>query len=125
VPVGIWDYAEYENLQRAEQDLLGSTFACHLTAPLPPQERSLCLGWLADQKRRGCPSIRLRVLLARRPELREVLEAVDAEDPDLYSSIEEMCAANRGQDFPAADPVAQKLEAQLGRARATRKEGLP
>lgn len=103
-PVGLWDQAEFDNLRKQDADpMAGKTFGCHL------RDGSLCRGWLADQKRRGVPSIRLRLALCFDERAGETFSAVDEKDPDLYASIEEMCEANQGAEFPAHDRAAQKL----------------
>ena len=103
-PVGLWDHAEFDNLREQDADpMAGKTFGCHL------RDGSLCRGWLADQKRRGIPSIRLRLMLCANEEARVAFAAVDEKDPDLYANIEEMCEANQGVEFPAHDRAAQKL----------------
>ena len=85
------------------RELLGVVYQCHL------DDGTICRGWLADQKRRGLPSLALRLELSRRPDLVRVLEKVDENDPDLYGSLAEMCAANAGQPFPESNPRARKL----------------
>lgn len=112
-PVGIWDPAEYENLQRQDADPFGSTFGCHKDAG--KERPAVCRGWLADQKRRGVPSMRLRLQLARDPALQEQFEAVDENDPDLYSSIAEMSLTNSGAMFPERSPKARLLREKLAR----------
>lgn len=119
-PPGIWDRTEYDNLRRQDAQPFGSVFGCHL------KDGSLCRGYLADQKRRGVPGLRLRMSLMTNPEAAAALEAVDETDPDLYGSIEEMCAANEGCRFPAESAKARKLlrqkrSAQKGEQKKGRK----
>lgn len=121
-PVGVWDQFEYDKLRETDavdpqeamrrasagedvplRELLGVVYQCHL------DDGTICRGWLADQKRRGLPSLALRLELSRRPDLVRVLEKVDENDPDLYGSLAEMCAANAGQPFPESNPRARKL----------------
>jgi hypothetical protein len=109
-PVGVWDEVEYENLRKHDADtIMGHNFNCHLSAKLPAAERSLCVGWLADQKRRGFPAIQLRMLMMRKPSVAELVESIDDNDPDLYSSIEEMCRANAAKPFPKGKAGARVL----------------
>lgn len=98
-PVGIWHPAEYENLREQDaNEFSGRSFGCH--EDKGKSESGPCLGWLADQKRRGIPSIQLRLRLMRDEALVTVLQAVNEDDTDLYGSIAEMCEANRGKPYP-------------------------
>ena len=113
-PVGVWSETEYRDLLASDRDQIGKVYGCHLA------DGTVCRGWLADQKRRGLPSIALRLALmsdaraaraagGEKGKLGATYEAVDPDDPDLYDSIEEMAEANRGRDFPSRDPRARKL----------------
>lgn len=121
-PLGLWDRAEFENLLRNDHSF-GRTFACHLDGPLPPEERTLCRGWLADQKRRGLPNLHLRVNLITDPAAGALYDALDEQDPDLYASIEEMCDENRGRAFPARNVKALAVVRVLRRARVRMSRG--
>lgn len=102
-PVGIWHPEEYSKLQANDHDT-GSTFGCHLN------DGSLCRGWLADQKRRGIPNLNLRLRLMCNSTDLDTYKSVNPRDPDLYTSIAEMCDANRGRAFPKRSKKARKLE---------------
>lgn len=107
-PPGIWHPSEYEKLREKDGDMIGAVYNCHL------DDGTLCRGWLADQKRRGIPSIalRLKLILGSREggsAATRAFEAVDEKDPDLYDSIAEMCAANVGKAFPSRTRAAQKV----------------
>ena len=105
-PLGLWDASEFEQLVEMDRDELhGAIFGCH------KKDGSLCRGWLADQKRRGEPSIQLRLKLARDPSAVDTFEAVDENDPVLYDSIAEMVEANKRKPFPVDDPRARHLAA--------------
>lgn len=104
-PLGVWDKAEYDNLKRQDAQQFGSTFGCHL------KDGSVCRGWAADQIRRGVPSISLRMQIITDKELAAVFRDIDENDPDLYSSIDEMCEANEGRAFPTRSKKARKLAA--------------
>lgn len=108
-PVGIWSAAEYENLRLNDGHGFGSLFNCHL------KDGSLCRGWLADQKRRGVPSLSLRMRLMRDDAQCDAFNALDDADPALYESIEEMIEANADQPFPSRSRKAQKLARMKGR----------
>lgn len=114
-PLGVWDKAEYDNLRDQDRrEFGGSTFGCHLG------DDTYCRGWLADQKKRGVPSIMLRLLLmTNKNGIGELFESVDKNDPDLYNSISEMCEANEGRAFPRRSKKAQKLAAMKRRPSAS------
>jgi len=100
-PVGIWDWGHYVQLRRGDTDPLnGALFACHQYRLLSPSEQRPCAGWLLDQRRRGVPSIRLRLALGNNPAAQALFE--DARDGGhvLYDSLDEMCDANIGQPAP-------------------------
>lgn len=90
-----WHPAEFVGLLANDADpVMGKMYACHEGKKLAHEDRSMCAGWLLDQKRRGLPSIQLRLLLTQSEEARAMLEEVNADGLDLYDSIEEMCEAN-------------------------------
>lgn len=89
-----WHPSEFEGVLRSEEMPLGSVFACHKHAALPEQERGMCAGWLLDQKKRGLPSIALRLMLMNQPEAVEALKKVKRKGLELFESVEEMCEAN-------------------------------
>jgi len=102
-PIGIWDWGHYVELQEQDADELnGSLFACHKYRLLPQSERRPCAGWLLDQRRRRVPSIRLRLALIGKPEALALFEELRDGGFPLYSSLDEMCAANIGQPAPEA-----------------------
>lgn len=89
----LWQWVEFENLLANDEDELnGNVFACHSTAK--KTEQSVCAGWLLDQKRRGTPSIRLRIALIRDAAATRCHREVVDRDGDLYPSICEMVRAN-------------------------------
>jgi hypothetical protein len=90
-----WHPTEFLNLLSSERDQMGTVFGCHEGVKLHPKERSLCIGWLIDQRERGVPSIRLRMLLMQDQEAVALLERANADGMELYTSIESMCRANR------------------------------
>ena len=45
----------------SEDDQMGVIFQCHSDIQKPSMERSMCAGWLLDQKKRDLPSISLRL----------------------------------------------------------------
>ena len=112
-PLGVWDKTEYDNLREQDGQQFGKTFGCHLN------DDSVCRGWVADQKRRGVPSISLRMQLATNHKgIGELFQAIDEDDSDLYSSIDEMCEANEGRAFPRRSKKAQKLAAMKAKPRS-------
>lgn len=99
-PLAYWHPDEYRRLldiKSREDGGHGSVFNCHKDRQKPPGERGLCVGWLLDQRRRGIPSIALRIRLIGRPDLVQQLEEIRGEE-DCYSSVEETVAANLKRD---------------------------
>jgi hypothetical protein len=95
-PLRLWAPIEFMNLLSHDADELnGGVFLCHrhIRDPQGPN-RELCAGWLLDQKRRGFPSIQLRLLLMTRKEIIEQVEAVTDGGFEIYDSIAAMCEAN-------------------------------
>jgi hypothetical protein len=96
---GLWSDEEYANLQAQDRNDFGSLFGCHSDAKKPEAERSLCVGWALDQKRRNIPSLSLRVLLLTRAGLGEWLGGLSEKGLRLYRSIGAMRRAN----FPESE----------------------
>lgn len=93
--LGFWHPSEFQKLLEQDADELnGNLFACHGTRKL--EEQSICAGWFLDQQRRGYPSIRLRLVLAKNKEALKYEKQVNADGLVLYDSIKEMCLANIG-----------------------------
>jgi hypothetical protein len=91
----LWSEAEFIALRRHDAVPLDSpVYACHSSAVRPQPERRPCAGWLLDQKRRGLPSISLRLALIQKPEARELMDRVSDGGAELYDSIQEMHEAN-------------------------------
>jgi len=94
-PVGKWHPVEFQKVLEAERDPEhGSIFACHKTLQLPVKERGLCAGYLRDQKARGYPSIRLRLVLIADEQAASVAMEIDETAPGFYPNATVMCAAN-------------------------------
>lgn len=93
-PIGHWAPEEFRDLLASERTKLGAVYACHGHVKIDPRERGMCAGWLLDQKRRGIPSIMLRLALIRDPEAGPAIEAVNDGGHDLYPSLAAMCRAN-------------------------------
>ena len=85
-----WHRAEFQRLLHTEEDVLGTLYACHCTRKDP----SVCVGWLLDQRRRGYPSIMLRLVLVQDDEALRWAEDASDGGHDLYDSVVEMCEAN-------------------------------
>lgn len=85
-----WHPEEFIRLRANDADpIRGSMYACHEGRKLAHEERSMCAGWLLDQKRRGLPAIQLRLLLTQSEEARAAIEEVSDNGLDLYDSIED------------------------------------
>lgn len=90
--LALWDKYEFDNLKEQDAQPLGRAFGCH--SYKPPEDQRPCVGWLLDQKRRGTPSIALRIELGKSDEAAEHYKQLSEDGLDLYQSIEEMAEAN-------------------------------
>ena len=120
-PKGFWAPQEFLSLVRNDHPM-GATFGCHLNSAR--KEQDACVGWLADQKRRGVPNARLAWTIQGVPGIgvREGcvadaarFEAIDETDPNLYGSIDEMVLDNVGRSFPTRSVKAKRLVRKLER----------
>lgn len=93
-PRRYWNRAEFVGVLESEQAQLGKIYSCHKHAALPESERGFCAGWLLNQKKRGCPSIALRIALMRDPEDAQVLDRVNADGLEMFATVKAMCRAN-------------------------------
>jgi uncharacterized protein DUF6283 len=94
-PAGLWHRTEFENLLAHDADPLhGAMFDCHMGRGQSPEQRQFCVGWLLDQKRRGEPSIQLRLRMRRDPALCEAMHLITDGGHPMYESIEAMAADN-------------------------------
>lgn len=89
-----WHRSEFEAVLASERDVMGKIFNCHKQADLPPTERGFCAGWLLDQKRRGVPSIALRLELSMKRDAMAAFRAVTARGLRLFRSVYTMSRAN-------------------------------
>ena len=99
-PRQYWSREEFRAVLDGEEGNVGvrageaaPVWACHKQKDLPTRERGPCAGWLLDQKKRGVPSIKLRLQLAFDPDTREAFERVSS-DVAMFESTEAMCRAN-------------------------------
>lgn len=93
--IELWQKVEFEDLLKSEERFMGAIYGCHKYRFRPKTEVAMCAGWFLDQKKRGYPSIALRMSL--------MVSGLDADQIDalvtdgghrLYSSVKAMCAAN-------------------------------
>ena len=94
VRLAFWSIEEYEKLLQQDSEPFGAMFNCHGEAKQRASKRRLCAGWLLDQRRRGVPSLMLRMKLARETPLAKHFEALRDLSRQLYASIAEMFEAN-------------------------------
>lgn len=113
-PRGFWDPSHFADVVAQDRDF-GHAFGCHL-GPVDGKQDS-CIGWLADQKRRGVPNLGTRMRLCMVPDELARFERIDEDDPNLYPTIAAMVRANRGKRFPNRDTKAQALIAKLEKKR--------
>lgn len=102
VQLALWSIREYEKLEEHDRDIIyGACFGCHGDAKLDPSKRRPCVGWLLDQKRRGIPSLQLRIKLMRNNVFADYFDKLkDLGKRVLYRSIGEMFEAN----YPGRKP---------------------
>jgi hypothetical protein len=92
-PLQLWAREEFVRLLETDAEPFpGALYACHGTGKLP--QKRVCGGWLLDQKRRGCPSIALRLSLLSDDTAVVCLETITDGGHPLYDSIEDMVDAN-------------------------------
>lgn len=101
-PRGLWDPHEFLQLYVNEMRQTGATYACHKYGKVEPAERSYCVGWLLDQRRRGVRNVGLRLRLAVVPEFGDELATLSDGGHELFPDIGSMCRAN-GVPVPAGD----------------------
>lgn len=94
VRLAFWDICEYQQLEAADHNLLGAMFDCHGERKKAPKTRQPCVGWLLDQRRRGTPSIQLRLRLHRDAAFLRYYNGLRDLGKKLYGSIAEMFLAN-------------------------------
>lgn len=95
VRLKFWHRSEFENLLANDADPLnGNVFGCHEDGKKEPEERRLCIGWTLDQRERGLPSIRLRLLLVRHPAAGDLMREAHSGGHELFKTMKAMCLAN-------------------------------
>lgn len=94
VRLAFWSIIEYRKLERADANPMGAMFNCHGEAKKPAGERRFCAGWLLDQRRRGVPSLMLRIKLSMDEALAEHFDKLKDMPRRLYRSIGDMFEAN-------------------------------
>lgn len=105
-PKELWSPLEFIQLLKNDRDEMnGKPYGCHNDGKAPKEKVRPCVGWLLDQKRRGTPSIQLRLALAFSAAARECYERIHSNGLKLYKSIEAMCRAN---GVPVSDPPKKK-----------------
>lgn len=93
-PRKLWDACEFHGLLNAEKSQFGKVYACHKQKDIAPGDRGFCAGWLLDQKKRGIPSIALRLSLLSDPSAVEALKAVNDGGHEMFKTPAAMCRAN-------------------------------
>ena len=93
-PRGMWHPTEFTNLMIQDANVVGATFGCHEFNKRPPEQHRPCAGWLLDQKRRGIPNVRLRVLLGQNADAARCFNEANDAGLFLFDSIKEMVDEN-------------------------------
>ena len=95
VPAGTWHRDEFVQLLKNDADPhRGAVFGCHKGKRAEPEKMQVCGGWLLDQKKRGIPSIGLRIDMIAKPEAVKALDEITDGGAPVYPSIAAMCRAN-------------------------------
>src|SRR5688572_26184695 len=89
-----WDRAEFVGVLEAERSQFGTVYACHKQRDLAPSERGFCAGWALDQRKRGVPSVALRILLIRSAEASAAFNAITDGGARMFRTVTAMCRAN-------------------------------
>lgn len=109
-PLKLWHVSEFENLLAQDANEMGGhLFGCHNDGKKPKAEQRPCVGWLLDQRRRGTPSIQLRLALLHNPVAADVYERIHSKGLKLYPSISAMARANGCRRRPALNHEDLKL----------------
>lgn len=91
-PLAVWAEENFVAVKKGEASTMGSVFACHGDARRPPDQRSVCAGFLIDQRERGVPSISLRIHICDDDDLAAAIR--EASSPVEMMTAKEMCDAN-------------------------------
>ncbi len=91
--LGVWHPDMFIKLLRHDASEYGALYECHQTGALPSEERQMCIGWLLDQKKRGLPSITLRMHLHGSTGAQDLIDRCTSGGHRLYS-LKAMCKAN-------------------------------
>lgn len=91
-PLAVWAFENFVAVETGEASTMGSVFACHGDGLRPPEQRSVCAGFLIDQRERRVPSISLRILMCDDEDLAAAIREVSS--PVEMMSAKEMCDAN-------------------------------
>lgn len=124
VPAAFWSEVEFQKVLAGEASFFGAVFACHKQIALDDGRQALCAGFVLDQKKRGVPSIALRVML-RKPDVAEMFDKVEPPDGvEMFDDAIEMCRVNleRIEAGDVADPeLAARHLTQLRRRKRKRR----
>jgi hypothetical protein len=94
-PLKLWHRVEFLKLLHHDRnEVTGALFGCHEFNKRPSSQHRPCAGWLLDQKRRGVPSIQLRLALLKSPTAAACFNAASATGMKLFRTIQAMCRAN-------------------------------
>jgi Family of unknown function (DUF6283) len=93
-PRKLWHRSEFVQLLEKDSSELGATYACHNQIDLAPKDRTFCAGWLLDQKKRGVPSILLRIQLSNNERALVEYNTVSDAGIPMFPTVKAMCRAN-------------------------------
>lgn len=93
-PLGTWSADHFVKLLIDDADPInGTIYGCHSTSN-GKNGPAVCGGWLLDQKRRGAPSIQLRLALLRNKAAAVALERISSGGHQMFESLGAMCREN-------------------------------
>lgn len=94
-PLRLWHRDHFRKLLRDDENEVGGPlYGCHNDGKRPREEVRPCVGWLLDQRRRGTPSIQLRLALVGNKVAQDMYASISNAGLRLYTSIQAMCRAN-------------------------------
>jgi len=93
------EYVKLERMERSEGVFGESTlFNCHKDRRKPASDQQICVGWLQDQRRKGVPSLALRLKLISDEEASGQFKGMSDDVSGNYGSVRELLDANAEVD---------------------------
>lgn len=100
-PLAYWHPSHYIMLRRMEQveqdPQESSLFLCHKDRHKDRNEQGLCIGWLLNQREKGCHSIALRLHLMNHDDAINQYQEAEADGP-MYETVTDLMFENLVED---------------------------